>query len=147
RLLFGVRGMRAPDVRGRGEAALLWTFNALSAPYRVFIMIVLTLIVARQYLTVGLVLAAAIVPVLLVWPAPKAGGYLASSPQLVGHRARAVGVTTLLVGGAGVLIAGVPVPSAAYAPGLVEPRAAAPVRAGADGFLREVLATPGALVE
>lgn len=147
RWVFGVRSMNPPHIRDSAEASLLWVFSALAWPYRMFILFAIMLIVSTQYLTIGIILATIVVSVVFIWPICKAIGYLASAPELIGRRARAVGVVAgsiaLLVG----FLGAVPMPAAAYASGTLEPSERANVRVSESGFLTEFVAEPGAHVE
>lgn len=147
RWVFGVRSAQPPSTRGGGELALLWIYSALSFPYRLFVMAAILIVLFEFDPTLGVVLASAMFIGAIVWPILRTTGYLISSPMLIGRRTRAIGVVTAAVGGAALLLGVVPMPTSAYAPGLVEPAESAPLRAGEGGFVREVLADPDKPVE
>lgn len=147
RWLFGVKSVHGPAIRDGAEAALLWAYSALSAPYRMMILTAIILVLFEFAPTIGVILGAIMIAVAVVWPVLKGIGYLASSPALVGHRARAVAVTAAGVGGLAAVLGLVPVRASAYAPGVVEARSVAPVRAGEAGFVRAVLTEPHGSVE
>lgn len=147
RWVFGVRTAQPPSFRGGGELALLWIYSALSFPYRLFVMVAILIMLFEFDPTLGVILAAVMLVAVFIWPVLKGVGYLISSPVLMGRRTRAIGVTAAAVGGATVLVGVVPMPSSAYAPGLVEPAESAPLRAGESGFVREVLAAPDQSVQ
>jgi putative peptide zinc metalloprotease protein len=143
RYAFGVKNNKPPRIRGRGEAWMLAMFGLLATPYRIFIGISISLVIMERYASVGLVLGTLMAVMWLVWPILKSVGYLVSSPRLLGRRARACSFVVLVIGlplvGAGF----VPVPSAEYAPAVVEPLHAGPLRAGESGFVKEVVARAG----
>lgn len=143
RFAFGLRGLSPPAIRGRGELWIMLVYGVLAPPYRIFIGLSIVLIVASQYLTLGLVLAAVIFTVMFIAPLFKAGGYLLGSPKLMGRRGRAIGVCSatlaLLLGAIGMI----PFPSGSYAWGVVEPVTRGVVRAPEDGFIARVHAQRG----
>jgi putative peptide zinc metalloprotease protein len=133
--LFRIRTARPPSFRSREEAGFLLGYSLLAWPYRLSISFAIVVVIASQYLTFGVVLAAILAAVWLVWPILKGIGYLIASPRLIGRRSRAIG----LVGGvivAAVLVLGlVPVPDASYAPASIEPKDRKPIRSSQPGFL------------
>ncbi|MFA6043823.1 MAG: biotin/lipoyl-binding protein [Phycisphaerales bacterium] len=149
RYVLKLTGLRPPAVRSRGEFATLLAYAALSWPYRIFILfsIILVLWSSPQYLTLGMVMAVIAGTVWGVYPVLKGAWFLLTSPKLLGRRARALSI----IGGtlAGVLIFGglIPMPAAGYATGTIEPVVNEPVRAGEEGFIDEVLVTPGQVVK
>ncbi|TVQ61632.1 MAG: PqqD family peptide modification chaperone [Phycisphaerales bacterium] len=145
RLGFGVRE-RPPAVRSRGEAWALGVFAALSFPYRIFILFAIVLLISTQYLTIGIALAVVAIAIMGVWPILKLIGYLAGSPKLSGHRARAVGVSLGALAIGVVALGLVPAPAAVYAAGAVEARRDAPVRVPESGYIDRVLVAPGQAV-
>lgn len=142
RWVFGARAYRAPSYRDRGELALLWVYSALSFPYRMFVLAAIILVLFEFDPTLGVILAATMIAVTIIWPVMSAAGYLVSSPALTGRRTRAIGTVTAALAAAVVLIGIIPWPASAYAPGLVEPAQTAPVRAGESGFVIAVAADP-----
>ena len=147
RYAFGVKSNRPPRLRGRGEAWMLGVFGMLAMPYRIFIGISIALIIMERYTAVGLILGTLMALMWLVWPLFKSIGYLISSPRLLGRRARACTFTFLAIGLP--LLAGgfVPVPSAEYAPAIVEALHSGPLRAGESGFVQSVVVRAGEQVE
>ncbi len=143
RYAFGVRGMRTPPLRGRGEFWLLLTYFLLSFPYRLFVTFSLILLVSSQYLALGTVLAVSAAAAWVVWPVLKALAYLAAEPRLMGRRGRAVAVSAGALALAVVVLGVIPFPAAGYGSGTVEPTEKSPVRAEDDGFITEVLAHAG----
>ncbi len=149
RHIFKAASAKPPSVRDPAEFWLLLTYNLLAFPYRLFISfgIVLFLWSDERSFTLGAVLAVAAAAVWIVWPLLRAIGFLAVSPQLLGRRARAV---CICAGAAGIVLLPlgiVPVPSAAYAPGVLEARQREPIRPLEDGFISAVLVEEGDRVE
>lgn len=141
--LFGVRAVRPPEVRSRGEAATLITYGVLATPYRVFVLVTIILVIARSYMGLGMALAAVLLAVWVVWPALKLLGFLLSSPQLMGHRPRAFGVSALLLAVAGVVLGVVPMPAGSVASGTIEPVVKAPIRVAEAGIMTGFMVSPG----
>lgn len=147
RFAFGVRSLRAPQVSDRREAILVMLFASLSLPYRLIVAGSICLAVSARYSSLGLVLAVACASVMLVWPLLKGIGYLLWSPVLLGRRSRAVGVVGLVLLILAVGLGAVPVRDRIYAPGWVRAESSIGVRPLESGYVIEVLAEPGQVVE
>jgi putative peptide zinc metalloprotease protein len=147
RYVFGLRGTRPPRVRDAAEARLMLVFGALSIPYRVFVGLVILTVLANKYLTLGVLLAAVMGMLWVVWPVLKGLSYVMGSPRLVGRRARAAGIVAGAVAAAAMVLGLVPMPAAGYASGTVEPARLGTLRAGEDGFVTGVLKSEGDEVE
>jgi putative peptide zinc metalloprotease protein len=127
---------------------LLIVYGLFSFPYRIVVVatIVLVLWSSPKYLTIGAVIAVVAGVAWILWPILKGIGYLLTSPQLLGRRARAIAIAggaVLLVGG---FVAAVPMPAAGYASGTVEPFAAEPIRPTEEGFVQTVHVRAGDFV-
>ena len=140
---YGVRGAKPPVIRDNAERRLLVGYWVFSLPYRIFVMLSIVLLIATQYLTLGLILASIAVSVMLIWPLLKGVGYLASSPKLLGRRSRAVSVTSAMLAALIIAVGVIPVPSWAYAPATIEPESAQVLRAAESGHVDQILAQPG----
>jgi len=145
RTVLGVRSARPPSVRDASEFWLLLVYGVLSWPYRLLIAFAVIMVLWSNpaYLTLGAVLAAAATLAWLVWPALRTLGFLATSPLLLGRRARAWAIAVASVGGVGLLLGVVPAPAAGYATGIIEPVVDAPLRATEDGFVEAIHAAVG----
>jgi putative peptide zinc metalloprotease protein len=111
-----------------------------------FVMVAIALFIATQYFIVGVLLAVFVVVTSVVWPLLKGVGYVLAHPRLRQRRARAVALTG---GGAAflaLLLFAVPIPLWTLAQGVTWAPPDATVFAGADGFVRQVAAAPGAPV-
>lgn len=140
RFAFGVRGSKPPYIRDRAEAWLLGVFGLCSFPYRMFIMTSICLLIASKFLTLGVVAALLVAVIWFIWPLFKLVGYLASSPQLMGHRTRAISFVGAMVGALVLLLAVIPVPAAGYASATIEPAIRSPLRNEVSGFVVEIFA-------
>lgn len=147
RILFGVRAVRPPELRSRGEAWILVGYSLLGTPYRVFVMLTILFLIASRYMGLGLVLAGILAAVWVVWPIMKGIGYLFSAPQLMGRRIRAFAVTGSFLAVIGVLLGVVPAPAGSVALGTIEPTVKKPLRVGESGFLREIRGVPGGMLD
>lgn len=147
RYAFAVRSVNPPPLRSLREAIFVGVYGALSLPYRVFVSFGICLVVAQRYSSLGLVLAALVAAMVLAWPLLKGVGYLLWSPVLLGRRARAAGVTLAALGVLAAVIGLYPARARVYAPAWVEPSVHDVVRAGESGFVAEVLARAGEMVE
>src|SRR5204862_3624227 len=95
RYIFQLGMSKAPAVRSTGELWLLIVYGLLSFPYRLLVVgtIVIILWSSPKYLTIGAVIAVVAGAAWIVWPILKGIGYLLTSPQLLGRRARALAMT------------------------------------------------------
>jgi len=143
RYAFGIRGISPPGIRDRAELWVLLVYGVLAPPYRLLIGIGIVLILASRYLTLGLVLGAAVAVVMFVVPAFKGLGYLLGSPRLVGRRGRAIGLVGSIAATLTIGVGVVPLPSGSHAPGVLEPVRKGVVRAGEEGFISQVHAQRG----
>jgi putative peptide zinc metalloprotease protein len=148
RYLFRLASSKPPAVRSIGELWLLIVYGVLSFPYRIMVVstIVLVLWSSPKYLTIGAVIAVVAGVSWILWPILKGIGYLLTSPQLLGRRARSiamVGGTALVMA---ILIGLMPMPAGGYAIGTIEPKVAESIRPSEDGFVKTVHVRPGDFV-
>ncbi|MDH5579884.1 MAG: HlyD family secretion protein, partial [Betaproteobacteria bacterium] len=121
-------------------------FTVAAYLYRLFIMLVIAIFIASEYMIVGVLLALWALATAFVYPVIKGVGYLLFHAKLRRNRVRAVVSTTAIVGALGALLFTLPVPYWTRAEGVIWVPNDAQVRAGADGFVRRVIAEPGAVV-
>ena len=145
RYLFGVRDAQSP-AESRGERNWMAIYGVASFVYRVFIMFVIVLFIAGKFFTIGVLLAIWAVITQIAIPVGKAVAHLTSSAGLRRRRQRAVGVSTALVIAVLLLLFVAPAPSWTRAEGVVWVPEEAQVRAGTDGFVERVVATPDSVV-
>lgn len=145
RYAFGVRGMRSFQASTR-ERAVMLVYAPLSWCYRIVVLAGVSLFLAAHYFVAGVAMAAWTVASSVVWPMAKALWRVAAGPLYRARRWRAAGLT---FGGAGVLaglVLAVPAPLHSTAEGVIWLPEDAIVRAGTDGFVRDVAAAPGQAV-
>ncbi len=146
RYLFGLDKVRSP-VTTAGETAWFAVYGLAAFVYRLFILVVIVLFLAEEYLFVGVALGVWAAATQLFLPMFRGGRFLLASPALEGRRSRAATVSALSVGVIGAVLLFLPVSLTTRAEGVVWVSDQAQVYAGAEGFVTEVLATPGSRVE
>lgn len=145
RYLFGVGSAETPAT-SRGERIWFVAYGIASTIYRVFIMLVIALFIAGQFFIIGILLAVWVVGLTVIVPLAKGAAYLATNPQLDRRRGRAIGI---VAAGLSLIVAGVvlvPIPYFTTVEGVVWVPDRAFLRAGADGFVRDVVASPNSWV-
>jgi putative peptide zinc metalloprotease protein len=146
RYLFGNSSADAP-VATRSERAWFVGFGVLSFIYRLFVVSAILVFIGQRFLGLGLLLAAGAAIVWLVTPVVKGTSYLLTSPRLRSVRGRSLLVTLLLIAGVFAFLGFVPMPYRTGAEGVIWIPEESFVRAGAEGFVEELLAQPGDRVE
>jgi len=145
RYLFGWVDAELPNSTS-SERAWFVTFGILSSLYRIFVVTLILLYVADKLFNLGALLAIAAAVVWMVYPVLKGGYYLLTSPRIRSVRARAITVSavlaTILIG----FILLVPMPYRSGAEGVVWIPEEAFVRAGAEGFIADIIAVSGSRV-
>jgi putative peptide zinc metalloprotease protein len=121
-------------------------FTIASFLYRVFIMLAIAIFIASEYMILGVVLALWALATGFLLPLAKGVGFLVFHAKLRRNRARALGATSAIVAVLGALLFALPVPYWTRAEGVIWVPHDAQVRAGADGFVRRIVAEPGAIV-
>jgi putative peptide zinc metalloprotease protein len=145
RYLFGKRDVDAP-LASAGERAWFVGYSVTSFLYRILVILAILLFLGEQSLLLGVIFAGSTAIAWLVLPAMKIGSYLASSPRIHRVRHRALLVTAGLLCAIAVVLAAVPLPLRTLTEGVVWVPEEGIVRAGADGFVTRVVATPGTWV-
>jgi len=140
-------GLPVPPVEGRaGEKALLLVFLVASFVYRIFIIAAIAFFIAGKYFLIGVLLAIWAVIAGVFLPVASAISFLAFSPRLGSHRARAVLTSATLAAVLLGLLFLAPLNSWTNAQGVVSIPEQTIVRAGTGGFVTRLLAAPGAAV-
>jgi putative peptide zinc metalloprotease protein len=139
RYVFGTRDAEDP-AHTPGERVWMVLYGIASFAYRVFIMFVIVLFIAGKYFFVGVLLAIWAVATQVVTPTVKGIAFLVNSPNLQRRRGRVLATSLVLVLAAAGLLFLLPVPSWTRTEGVVWVPEEAQVRAGADGFIEEILA-------
>lgn len=133
-------------VTARGETGWFLFYGLSALVYRVFLAAVITLFVASAYPVVGGVLAVYAVLLMIVLPLFMAVRVLFTDP---GYRAKWRRVALTLAAVASVLawgLAGIELPRRAVVEGVSVAGEAGTIRAGAEGFVSEILIASGARV-
>jgi putative peptide zinc metalloprotease protein len=143
---FGSRDAQAPEAT-RGEKAWMLFYGLASSVYRVLVTVSIALFIATQFFFVGVLLALWAVASMALWPLLKGLRHVATAPTLQRHRGRAYGVTLLVVALLGGALFALPAPRTTMAEGVIWLPEQAQVRAGHEGFIDALVATPGAPVK
>jgi putative peptide zinc metalloprotease protein len=142
RYLFGVRG-RSPVVAADGEKSWLVVYAIASYLCRMFVIAMIALFLASQFLVVGVLLAIWLCATSIVMPLYKGAAFVLASPKLEGHRGRAIMVTGLGLASLAALLFVLPAPMATRAEGVVWAPPGSEIATEADGFVKQVLANDG----
>jgi putative peptide zinc metalloprotease protein len=145
RYLLGISEVTRPDA-SRAERVWFVFYGFASTIYRIFVTILIALFIAGQFFFIGVLLAIWAVVAMAILPLIKAGRHLVQSPRLRRHRSRALTIAGGLVVGLAVFLFAVPMPYHSQVEGVLWLPEEAMVRASANGFLRELLVTPGSQV-
>jgi putative peptide zinc metalloprotease protein len=146
RYLFGIKTVEPPPASA-GERRWFLFYGAASFVYRTLVMIVITLFVAGEFFFIGVVLALWAATTMFVLPIGKGLNYVLSSPELQRNRTRAQVVTFGSLALFLLFVLSVPMPLRTHAEGVVWVPENAEVRAGADGFVEQLLVQPEERVE
>jgi putative peptide zinc metalloprotease protein len=130
-----------------GEQATLFVYGLAAGAYRVFLFFSITLLLMGKMFGIGLFLAVWTAAAWFIIPVGVFVHWLASSPQLAEHRARAILTSIALAAGIFVLVGVVPMPDHRRAMGVIESRSRSNVAFGVDGFVEKVLVRPGDVVQ
>jgi putative peptide zinc metalloprotease protein len=144
RRLFGIAS-EAVEATPR-EAAWFLSFSVGSFIYRIFVTLAIAAFVATQFFVVGVLLALWAVVTGIAAPIAWLVGFIAFSPKLRRHRARAVLSSGALAAVLVALLFFTPVASWTNAQGVLWGADQWVVRGGAEGFVARVIAQPGSHV-
>lgn len=142
---YGVQGLNSPAVSRREGAGL--AFYAVAAfAYRLLVLGIIILLVARYFPTAGVVLALWLIFFQLLLPLSKQLLFLFTSNKLARTRHRSLGVTAAV---AAVVILGfcyLPLPNATHAEGVLWLPEDARVRSESTGLVAQILVEEGTVV-
>jgi putative peptide zinc metalloprotease protein len=144
RYLFGIRDLQSPAT-APGERSWFVLYGIASLGYRLFITWAIILLVAGKFFIIGVILALWTTLTMIFVPLAKAMRFLFANPQLRRKRTRALVTSGLLLAGLSTVVL-LPVPLWTRAEGVIWLPEQSQVHAGTDGFIQEILATPGAFV-
>ncbi len=145
RYLFGIKRAHSP-VTADGEKRWFIGYGAAAVVYRLFIMVTIVLFLAEQYLVIGVALGCWSVFMQVIMPLMRGLRFLYDSPALAGRRQRAGIITGSVLGVLTLLLLFMPVSLATRAEGVVWVPDQAQLFAGTNGFISEILATPGSII-
>ena len=140
RYAFGLK--EEPPYVGPGERFWFIFYTIAAFVYRIFLYFAIISFIAAKFFFIGILMAIWSIVGLAVVPAVKKIHYVMTSPALREKRGRAVAVTWGLILGVLVLLFLMPFPSWTRTEGVVWAPDESLVRAGADGFVDRVRATP-----
>jgi len=146
RYLFGLDQVRSP-VTAAGERRWFIGYGFTSYIYRLFMLVVIVLFLAEDYLIIGVALSVWVIGLQLVMPVWRGGKFLFFSDKLVKTRRRAIATT---VGGLTLVTCAlffIPVPQTTLAQGVVWVPRQAQIYVETSGFVHEVLVESGAHVD
>lgn len=143
--LFGLQDSEALPTAG--ERAWLAFFAVGSFVYRTFVMCAIALFIASEYFIVGVVLALWTAVTSVALPLVKGIGYLLMHPRLRRRRPRALAVSALTAAALYGLLFALPIPLWTRAEGIISLPEESHLRAGADGFIKQIAAVPGSTVK
>src|SRR5262249_37355450 len=142
RYLLGVQEAETPDA-SPAEKAWFVFYGFASTLYRILLTILIALCIACQFFFIGVPLAIWAFGAMAIFPLINALRHLTGNPRLRKQRTRAVAVTSGIVLCLAAFLLGVPMPYHSHAEGVLWLPEEAMVRAGANGFLGEVLVAQG----
>jgi putative peptide zinc metalloprotease protein len=131
----------------RHERVAMLIYGPLSWLYRLVVLLGVTAFVATHYFVIGVCIGAFTMFMGFIRPAAKALWQVALGARYRTCRGRAAGLTFGAIAAAIIVILAVPAPVHSTAEGVIWLPREAIIRAGTDGFVREVTAEPGAHVE
>jgi putative peptide zinc metalloprotease protein len=146
RHVFRMREAEAPDA-APGERFWLAVFAPASFCYRMLVLVAIVFYIGTQWFFIGVLLALWGAAAMVLMPLGKFVNYLFALPHRSNMRQRALAISGTLLAVLALALLVVPVPARVVAEGVVWLPEEANVRAGSDGFVRAVLARPGADVE
>jgi len=142
RYAFGVADASSAESHA-GEKAWLLGYGVLSTIYRVFVTIAIALFIANEFFFIGVLLALWALVAMAVLPVYKSLQHIMGSAGLRAHRRRALSVTAAFSMVLLLLLFVVPAPFRTVVEGVVWLPQSALVRAGQEGFVERLVATPG----
>jgi len=140
--LFSSKDAESP-ADSPGEARWFLFYGVAAFLYRIFILSVIVLYIGSRFFAIGILLATWAIITQVIIPVSKTLKFLLSSPKLRTNRRRALTVSAGMVTGVLMLLFVIPLPLSTKTQGVIWPPEQSQLRAGADGFIDEVLAVDG----
>ncbi len=145
RYLFNIKDTQSP-VSAPGEAVWMGFYGVASFAYRLYIMVRIAMFVAGKFFIIGIVLAIWGIFSMLFIPLYKIIKYIFTDSNMQDRRRRVLSVTGISAGLMLLMILLMPVPSFTVAEGVISAPENSQVYAGTDGFVKEVIVSPGQMV-
>jgi len=146
RFAFGVAQAQSAESAATEKAWLL-VYGVLSTIYRIFVTVAIALFIANEFFFIGVLLALWALVAMTVVPTFRSLQHILGGAGLRAHRRRALSVTAGFAGVLLLLLFVVPAPFRTVLEGVVWLPQSALVRAGQEGFVERLVATPGSRVE
>ena len=144
---FGAKDLTSPPVFSSGERFWLVSYTLASFCYRILIYCAIFLFITQKFFFIGILLGIWGGMFMAVVPLVKKAHYIFFGQVLQRHRTRAILVTGTILAICIGLIFLAPFPSFTKAEGVIWVSEESMVRAESDGFVREIVATPGSYVK
>lgn len=145
RHLFGSKDAESPaDTPGERRWFVVYGIAALC--YRAFILAVIILSIGSRFFAIGVLLAFWAIVTQIIVPFGKSMNFVFSSPRLNKNRRRAVSMSLATTAALLIVLFALPMPLWTRTQGIVWPPEQSQLRAGADGFVAQVLVPDGARV-
>ena len=145
RYLFG-RQDATPPVATPGERAWFVAYGVASFLYRIVVVVAILMFIADRYFWLALFFLGVTGVAWLGAPLAKGIRFIATSPRLRQHRVRALAVSAGALAAVALVLGVLPMPYRSVFEGVVWIPEESIVRAGAEGFIQEIVATPGVRV-
>lgn len=142
RYAFGRRDAESP-VATPGERAWFVAYAVAAFVYRTLVVVAIIAFIADRYFWLAMFFAGLTAAAWVGSPIAKGVRFLVTSPRLRQRRVRALAITTAAIAVVVLAVAWVPVPYRTVAEGVVWIPEESFVRAGTEGFVARVAATPG----
>jgi putative peptide zinc metalloprotease protein len=145
RYLLGLRSVPLPET-APAEARWLVAYAVTSFLYRIGVLFGIALYLSTRFFVAGVALAGATVFLRIVLPVIKILAFVLTDPVVGERRSRALAGSLGLAAAGLVIVLAIPIPLRTMSEGIVWLPERAHVRAGADGFVSDVLAEPNVRV-
>jgi len=135
-----------PPLATKGERIWFVTYGVTAFVYRMFIAFFIAMFVAGKFFFIGVLLAIWAIFVMTLIPFAKNYSRLLRETQQRDRKSQAIVTSSVIAGTITLVLTLVPVPSWTRAEGAITVPSESVVRAGANGFITEVVATPDSYV-
>ena len=145
RHVFGMHDTDPPQATQTERAWFLF-YGVASAIYRVLVTVTIAIFIAGEFFVIGVILAIWAVTAMAVVPLVKGVQQILESASVQKYRQRVISATVGIVAALVLLLVIVPMPFRSNAEGVIWLPEQAMVRAGTNGFVTQLLITPGTRV-